>query len=88
MPCFHCPGRNETHTRVRTTKYQVCNFGVSVHELNLLYLHLKLALYNIKRNAKIYANHFKVCFITLFLLRMTLNSNTNKKYYDRSRKRS
>ena len=52
-----------------------------------LYLHLKLALYNIG-NAKIYANNFKVCFITLFLLRMTLSINTSKKSYDRSRKRS
>lgn len=70
MQCFHCPAKNKMHTHyeLQNIKYVIVVF-LCMSSVRL-YLHLKLALYN-TRNAKIYANNFKVCFITLFLLRMT-----------------
>lgn len=55
MQCFHCSGKNKTYMQVWPMKNKLYNFSNSAFELNT---HIKLALFNIKKNDKIHANNF------------------------------
>lgn len=42
------------------TEKQLCDFDDFAYELMLLYLHLNVALNNIKMNSKVYVNNLKL----------------------------
>lgn len=81
-----CSGKNKIHRHVRTTKYKLCKFSNSAYQLNVLTFTFKLAMHNIKMNAKsmltIYNFNFSLLKVMFSLLKVK-----NKKHHDLLRER-
>lgn len=60
MCSFHYPGKNETSTNMRVTKYEFYSFVGSTYKLDVFIFALKLALYDRKMNNKSHANNLKL----------------------------